>query len=138
LVRDFLAEFRGLSGTVTRRAVLEATEGSRKYLADFFPNDRADHDAMTQLLVAMKEHSKPVKPEYLGVIGADELQIDVAETGAFDITANAASTLVCPMLSKQRSRTSLVRSVSFTPASISARRFLIHSRSSGFSGSSRF
>ena len=36
LVRDFLAEFRGLSSTVKRRAVLETIGASRKYLADFF------------------------------------------------------------------------------------------------------
>jgi hypothetical protein len=73
-VREFVSEFRGLSGTAKQKIVLEAATASRMSLAEFFGNgDRVDAGAVTRLLAAMREHSRPIKPKDLGSIGKDHL-----------------------------------------------------------------
>jgi DNA topoisomerase VI subunit B len=73
-VREFLAEFRGLSGTQRRRKILEEVGCSHQSLAAFFGIDQVNRDGIARLLGAMKRHSKPVAPHHLGVIGADHLK----------------------------------------------------------------
>jgi hypothetical protein len=70
--REFIAEFRGLSGSVKPAAVLDAAGLGRPSLASFFA-DGTNHIAISRLLAAMKEHSRPVKPEQLGIVGSDHL-----------------------------------------------------------------
>jgi hypothetical protein len=70
-VRDFVGDFRGLSSTVKRSAVLGETHLIRAALDVFFNCERVDHAGIAQLLEAMKRHSRPVKPESLGLIGED-------------------------------------------------------------------
>jgi DNA topoisomerase VI subunit B len=73
-VREFIAEFRGLSGTAVRRRVLDETGCSHQSLAEFFGVEKVNRDGIAKLLAAMRRYSKPVKPKYLGIIGADHLK----------------------------------------------------------------
>ena len=72
-VREMVAEFRGLSGTAKQKAVLESTGLARMNLSAMRKNNTVDMQKAAVLLAAMKEHSKPVKPSALGVIGKDNL-----------------------------------------------------------------
>ena len=65
-IADFIADFRGLAGTIKRRDICEAVSASRAHLGDFFA--RGD-GAVRRLLDAMKAASKPVKARDLGVLG---------------------------------------------------------------------
>ena len=71
--REFIAEFRGLSGSVKPAAVLDEAELGRPSLASFFADGAANHTAIARLLHAMKANSRPVKPEQVGIIGSDHL-----------------------------------------------------------------
>jgi DNA topoisomerase VI subunit B len=74
MVREFISEFRGLSGSAKQKLVLEAVGAARLSLAEFFGNgDRVNHDRIAALLVAMQKHSRPVKAADLGLIGRDHL-----------------------------------------------------------------
>src|SRR4051812_47195285 len=73
-VREFVAEFRGLSGTSKQKAVLEATGLSRSRLSDLVREQAIDRKTVEALLTAMKAESKPVKPDMLGIIGKSHLQ----------------------------------------------------------------
>jgi hypothetical protein len=67
-VREFISEFRGLSGSAKQKAVLDATGMPRTPLADLFKDSEADRKAIGKLLGAMKGATKPVKPQDLGII----------------------------------------------------------------------
>jgi hypothetical protein len=73
-VREFIAEFRGLSGTAVQRKVLEDVGCSHQSLAQFFGVDRVNRRGIAKLLAAMRKHSKPVAPKHLGVIGAEHFK----------------------------------------------------------------
>jgi len=76
-VREFIAEFRGLSGTQKQKAILaELTEigVSRQSLRSFFGERKVNRTGIGQLLAALKRHSAPVPPKHLGVIGRDHLR----------------------------------------------------------------
>ena len=66
-VREFIAEFRGLSGTAVQRKVLEEVGCSHQSLAQFFGVEQVNRSGIAKLLAAMKSHSKPVAPKHLGV-----------------------------------------------------------------------
>jgi DNA topoisomerase VI subunit B len=70
-IREFVSEFRGLSGTAKQKAVLEKTGLSREPLSALVKGNGLDAGMMGTLLAAMKENSKPVKPDLLGIIGRD-------------------------------------------------------------------
>jgi DNA topoisomerase VI subunit B len=76
-VREFVAEFRGLSGTAKGKAICEAVEASGRTLAEFYGEGR-DLERIASLLKAMQGMSRPVKPRDLGVIGRDHLARFVA------------------------------------------------------------
>jgi hypothetical protein len=73
-VREFIAEFRGLSGTAVRRKLIEEVGCSHQSLAQFFGVDRVNRAGIAKLLAAMRKHSKPVAPKHLGVIGSEHLK----------------------------------------------------------------
>jgi DNA topoisomerase VI subunit B len=73
-VREFIAEFRGLSGTAIQRKVLEEVGCSHQSLADFFGVERVNRSGIAKLLTAMRKHTKPVAPKHLGVIGAEHFK----------------------------------------------------------------
>jgi hypothetical protein len=69
-VREFIKELDGLSGSGKQKIVLEAATAARTPLATFF--DRGS-EAVSGLLRACKAQTRPVKPEALGVVGAEHL-----------------------------------------------------------------
>jgi hypothetical protein len=73
-VREFIAEFRGLSGTAVRHKVLEEIGCSHQSLAQFFGVDQVNRTGIAKLLAAMCKHTKPVAAKHLGVIGEEHLK----------------------------------------------------------------
>jgi DNA topoisomerase VI subunit B len=74
-VREFISEFRGLSGSAKQKAVLNEVAASRASLAGFFGSgDHVNTEAVVKLLAAMQEQSRSVKPKDLGPIGEDHLR----------------------------------------------------------------
>jgi DNA topoisomerase VI subunit B len=72
-VREFVSEFRGLSGSLKQKAVLAATGLQRAPLASLCDGSAIDRAVAAGLLDAMIAHTRPVKPEALGIIGKDHL-----------------------------------------------------------------
>jgi hypothetical protein len=73
-VRDFIAEFRGLTASAKQKLVLDEVGASRMSLPVFFGNDEAvNHGAVARLLAACKKHTRPVKPTELGLIGKEHI-----------------------------------------------------------------
>jgi DNA topoisomerase VI subunit B len=73
-VREFIAEFRGLSGTAVQRKILAEVGCSHKSLAHFFGVEHVNRAGIAKLLVAMRKYSKPVAPKHLGAIGIEHLK----------------------------------------------------------------
>jgi DNA topoisomerase VI subunit B len=73
-VREFIAEFRGFSGTAIQRKVLEEVGCSHQSLAQFYGVDKVNRRGIAKLLASMQRHSKPVAPHHLGIIGAEHLK----------------------------------------------------------------
>jgi DNA topoisomerase VI subunit B len=73
-VREFIAEFRGLSGTAVQRKILAEVGCSHQSLAQFFGVEQVNRAGIAKLLAAMKRYSKPVNPKLLGIIGADHFK----------------------------------------------------------------
>jgi hypothetical protein len=70
-VREFVSEFRGLSGTAKARAICEAVGAVRVPLAEFYGDGTSER--VRVLLAEMRKHSRSVKPKDLGAIGKDHL-----------------------------------------------------------------
>ena len=77
-VREFIAEFRGLSGTAIQRKILAEVGCSHKSLAQFFGIEQVNRAGIATLLAAMRKYSKPVAPKHLGFIGIEPFQADVS------------------------------------------------------------
>src|SRR3954447_11612500 len=71
LLREFVRDFRGLTGSAKLAAALDELGLSRVRLDVFSVDDKVDHGGIARLLAAMRQHSKPVKPERLGLIGRE-------------------------------------------------------------------
>ena len=88
-VRDFIADFRGLSATAKTKAICDSLSLSRRSLADVV----LDPALVARLLRAMKEGSRAPKPKDLGMIGRDHLLQRFIAAGAqadsFDYQVNA-------------------------------------------------
>ena len=82
MVREFIAEFRGLSGTAVQRKILTEVGCSHQSLAQFFGADQVNRVGVAKLLAAMKRHSKPVDPKHLGGIEALTIFADHDANGA--------------------------------------------------------
>lgn len=80
-IREFVSEFRGLSGTAKQKAVLGMTGLSREPLSALVNGNGLDAGMVETLLAAMKQHSKPVKPGLLGNIGRDHFATRFAAAG---------------------------------------------------------
>ena len=76
-VREFVSEFRGLSGTAKQKAVLAEAGASRMSLREFFDGGR-----FAELLASMRRHSRAVKPADLGIIGKGHLAAKFKAAGA--------------------------------------------------------
>jgi hypothetical protein len=73
-VREFIAEFRGLSGTAIQRKILEEVGCSHQSLAQFFGIEKVNRKGIAALLASMQKHSKPVAAKHLGIIGAEHFK----------------------------------------------------------------
>jgi hypothetical protein len=81
LVREFMSEFRGLSGSAKGKAVLEDTGLTRTNLSHLANGHGLEHEVICKLLKAAQKHSKPVKPAALGIIGEDHLRTKFESLG---------------------------------------------------------
>jgi DNA topoisomerase VI subunit B len=81
-VREFISEFRGMSGTAKQKAVLAETGASHVSLFDFFGHDKANKENIARLLTALKRHSKSVLPAHLGIIGKSHFYRMMEAAGA--------------------------------------------------------
>src|SRR6516225_6762973 len=82
-VREFISEFRGLSGSAKQKLVLQEVDAARLSLPEFFgAGDEVNTDAIAKLLKAMQEHSRQVKPKDLGIIGRDHFAARFEAAGA--------------------------------------------------------
>jgi DNA topoisomerase VI subunit B len=70
-VREFISEFRGMTGTAKQKAVLAETGASHVSLHNFFGLHKVKIGNIASLLASLKMHSKKVPPGELGVIGKD-------------------------------------------------------------------
>jgi hypothetical protein len=68
-VRDFIADFRGLSSTAKTKTICDGLSLSRRSLAEVV----TDPALVAALLAAMKAGARPVKPKDLGIIGREHL-----------------------------------------------------------------
>ncbi len=82
LLRDFVGEFDGLSGTQYRKRVLDEAGMSNYRLEDLVVNGDISVPAVERLLVAMQRASRPIKPQRLGLIGQKHLQSALVARGA--------------------------------------------------------
>ena len=73
-VREFISEFRGLSGSAKQKSVLGEVGLSREPLTALVNGGELDKARITQLLNAMKVFSNPVKPDALGQIGREHFE----------------------------------------------------------------
>jgi DNA topoisomerase VI subunit B len=80
-VREFVATFRGMSGTAKQKVILESTGAARMSLSEFYGEGR-NKAGVQQLLAAMQESTKPVKASDLGSIGRDHIEAHFAAAGA--------------------------------------------------------
>jgi DNA topoisomerase VI subunit B len=81
MVREFVAEFRGLSSTAKQKSIAAAARMPRARLSDLWDSKQFDTEAIGALLAAMQAESRPVKPADLGVIGREHLSRRLAEMG---------------------------------------------------------
>jgi DNA topoisomerase VI subunit B len=74
-VREFATQFRGMSASKKQREVLRELVASHMSLHRFFGSeDKVNHERMETLLRLLQKHTRPVRPELLGVIGEEHLR----------------------------------------------------------------
>jgi hypothetical protein len=74
-VRKFAAQFRGMSSTERQKEVVRALAASHMSLLRFFGSEtEVNHRRMQKLLDLLRQHTRPVPPELLGVIGEAHLR----------------------------------------------------------------
>jgi hypothetical protein len=96
-VRQFIAEFRGLSGTAKQKQVLEASDTARLSLSAFLSDgEHVNNAGIVRLLGAMQHHTSKVKPRDLGLIGRDHLLARFQSAGVQPETFRYRSVLIDP------------------------------------------
>jgi len=80
-VREFVSEFRGLSGTAKQKAITDGLGLSGAYLHDLVQNGDIDAGATAGLLAAMCAAARPVAAKALGIIGEDHFRQWLADLG---------------------------------------------------------
>jgi DNA topoisomerase VI subunit B len=87
LVREFVSEFRGFSGSRAQKCVLDETGLARSPLSSLFgPDGSPKKDQLESLLGALKRNSKPVQPALLGLIGEPHLRAKFIANGVAETT----------------------------------------------------
>lgn len=79
--REFIAEFDGMTSTIKQKAVLAETSSSHMRLHKYFGVRKLNAENIAKLLAAIKAHTKPVKPQDIGIIGRDHLFARMAAAG---------------------------------------------------------
>ena len=72
-MRDWLADFRGLSSTAKRKAIMVELGLARASLEDLVKDGVPDRDKLERLLLAMQEAGTAPKATALGVVGKEHL-----------------------------------------------------------------
>jgi len=72
-VREFVAEFDGMSRTAKQKAVLAETDAAYLSLHSYFGVRKVKAENVANLLAAIKRHTRPVSPTALGIIGQNHL-----------------------------------------------------------------
>ena len=80
-VREFISEFRGMTGTAKQKIVLAETGASHVSLHNFFGLHKANIKNIAKLLAALKKHTNPVQPAELGIIGKEHLYTLMEKAG---------------------------------------------------------
>jgi Histidine kinase-, DNA gyrase B-, and HSP90-like ATPase len=81
-VREFIAQFRGLSVTEKQREILRELGAAHVTLQRFFGSEtQVNHRRMEKLLKLLRQHTRPVRPELLGVIGEEHLRQMIISAG---------------------------------------------------------
>ncbi len=80
-VRDFVKEFRGLSGTAKQKRVLGETGLTGARLSDMVRGREVDGKLTAKLLQAMQQQSREVKPQALGIIGEPHIRQKLEANG---------------------------------------------------------
>jgi hypothetical protein len=74
-VREFIAQFRGMSATDKQKQILRELGASHLSLYRFFGSEtRVNHQRMKKLLHLLQMHTRPVRPELLGIVGEEHLR----------------------------------------------------------------
>ena len=79
-VREFVAQFRGLSSTGRQATVTRESGLSGAWLHDLVQGSEVRTEPITKLLRAMQNSSRPVAPASLGVVGEDRMRAWTEET----------------------------------------------------------
>jgi DNA topoisomerase VI subunit B len=85
-VREFVSEFRGLSGSAKQKATCEEAGLLRSRLADLIVDGEISEADAERLLSAMKQNARPVKAKQLGVIGEEHLKACCLAAGGSEST----------------------------------------------------
>jgi len=85
-VREFISEFRGLSGTAKQKLVLNDISAARMTLPDFFGTTEINRQNIAGLLNAMQKHTRQVKPADLGIVGMEHIKARFIAAGADEKT----------------------------------------------------
>jgi hypothetical protein len=81
-VRDFIAQFRGMSASDKQKLILHELGAPHMSLQRFFGSEtKVNHERMEKLLRLLQEHTRLVRPELLGVIGEDHLLRMIEDAG---------------------------------------------------------
>jgi hypothetical protein len=79
-VREFISQFRGMSATAKQKAVLTEIEAPYMSLERFWGNShKVNHARLAALLNSLKQHTRPMRPELLGIIGAEHMRRMILE-----------------------------------------------------------
>ena len=83
LVRDLIADFRGLSGTGKRKAIIADLGLARASLEDLVKDGAPDRDKLDRLLRAMQAAGTAPKAAALGIVGKEHLleRLQLGEIG---------------------------------------------------------
>jgi Histidine kinase-, DNA gyrase B-, and HSP90-like ATPase len=82
-VRDFIAQFRGMSATEKQKLVLRELGAAHMSLQQLFGSEtEVNHQRMQKLLRLLQQHTRPLRPELLGVVAEEHLRrLSVAAGG---------------------------------------------------------
>ena len=80
LIREFVADFKGMARSAAQKNVLDRTDTSRTTLATLFDEGR-NRAGVTTLLSTLKAETKPVQPADLGIIGRKHLERVCVDAG---------------------------------------------------------